>query len=79
MRERTEERFGNQALNFALFYNHKTSIQFELFNNYFYIERFLPAYDGVKLSIDFVFYDADRLFRTPGEIGTAQTRCKKLI
>lgn len=61
MQERIKEKFGDKALDFALFYNHKGSLRFELASSSSYIEMFLQAYSRAKSVIDFVFNDTDRI------------------
>lgn len=62
MRERIKEKFGDKALDFALFYNYKTGLRFELSSSSSYIEMFLQAYNRAKSLIDFVFQDTDKVY-----------------
>ena len=49
MQEQVKDKFGDKALDFALFYNHERSLRFELSSNqHSYIEMFLRAYDRAK-------------------------------
>ncbi len=59
MQEQIREQFGEQALDFALFYNHRGSLRFELSGNFSKIEQFLRAYNRAKSLINFIFRETD--------------------
>ncbi|MEM8676252.1 MAG: DUF3885 domain-containing protein [Cyanobacteria bacterium P01_G01_bin.67] len=59
MQDKISAKFGEQALDSALFYNHEGSLRFELSGGSSYIEMFLRAYDRSKSIFDVAFQDTD--------------------
>jgi hypothetical protein len=61
LKQKIENTFGDEALDFALFCHHEGSLRFELSGGPSYIEMFLQAYEKAKRIIDFTFAESRSL------------------